>query len=292
MYQRQRPRYLLAVLLLLVVIATEGRGQTQHRFLAIDNGQNRLLCVDQRTPAKSWAVSIPAGSRDLQLLGGERVLVSHGNGAAEYEVATGRKSAWVVERYAQVSCAQRLAGGQTLLGANTAAGVALYELDRAGQEVGQRRLAGLQDLRLARSLENGHILLTVSGPCRVIEVDLQGQIVWQAGLPDKGYKAVRLPNGNTLVSTGGAVTVVEFDAAGQQVFAAGGKQAHPNLGLDWFSGFERLPNGNLLVANWLGHGKQGTGPHVVEFDRQNRVVWKWEDPQRATTITNVLVCDQ
>ncbi|MCY2996142.1 MAG: hypothetical protein NTY19_51085 [Planctomycetota bacterium] len=288
----QLPRYLLAVLVLLVVIATEARGQTKHRFLGIDNGQNRLLCVDQREPAKGWAVSIPAGSRDLQRLGHERVLVSHGNGAAEYDLATGRKLAWAIDRYSQISSAQRLASGKTLLGANTAAGVVLYELNCEGQEVDQRLLAGLKDLRLARSLANGNVLLTVSGPCRVIEVDLQGQMVWQASLPDKGYKAVRLPNGNTLVSTGGAVTVVELNPAGQEVFVAGGKKSHPNQGLDWFSGFDGLPNGNLVVANWLGHGQQGRGPHLVEFDRQNRVVWKWEDHQLAATITNVLVCDQ
>ena len=286
----QLPRYLLAVLVLLV--ATEAQGQIKHRFLAIDNGQNRLLCVDQREPASGWAVRIPGGSRDLQLLGHERVLVSHGNGAAEYDLATGRKLAWVVDRYAQISSAQRSASGKTLLGANTAAGVVLYELDRAGQEVGKRLLAGLKDLRLARSLENGHVLLTVSGPCRAMEVDPHGQIVWQASLPDKGYQAIRLPNGNTLVSTGGAVTVVELNPAGQEIFAVGGKKTHPGLGLDWFSGFQVLPNGHLVVANWLGHGKQGTGPHLVEFDRQNRVVWKWDDHQLATTITNVLVCDQ
>ena len=69
------------------------------------------------------------------------------------------------------------------------------------------------------------------------------------------------------------------------------KQAHPQLGLDWFSGFQLLPDGHVLAANWLGHGKQGTGPHLVEFDRGNRVVWKWEDHQQAATITNVLVLD-
>jgi len=103
---------------------------------------------------------------------------------------------------------------------------------------------------------------------------------------------VRLPNGSTLVSTGGAVTVVEMNPAGEQVGFVGGKPNHPQLGLDWFSGFDLLPNGNLVVANWLGHGKQGTGVHLVEFDQQNRVVWKWDDHERAATVTNVLVVDR
>ena len=40
----------------------------KHRFLAVDNGGNQLLCVDQIDPARFGAVAIPAGSRDIQIL--------------------------------------------------------------------------------------------------------------------------------------------------------------------------------------------------------------------------------
>lgn len=283
-------RYLAAVAL--VATASAASGDTQHRFLAIDNGRNRLLCVDQRQPAASWCVSIPPGSRDLQVLDGNRVLVSHGNGAAEYDLGSGQRLTWVVDRYLQISSAQRLADGRTLLAANGAAGVMVYELDPDGRELGQRLLDGLKDLRLLRTVDNDRLLLTVSGPCRVIEVDAQGKIAWQAKLPDKGYKAVRLPNGHTLASTGGAATVIELNPAGQPVSTVGGKQNHPRLGLDWLSGFDLLPNGNVVVANWLGHGKHGTGVHLVEFNRDNGVVWTWADHEQAATITNVLVLDR
>jgi hypothetical protein len=291
MHMSQLPRYVLGGIAVLVATANIASGDTLHRFLCVDNARNHLLCVDQHRPATGWCVSIPPGSRDLQLLDGNRVLVSHGNGAAEYGLGSGRKLEWVVDRYAQISSAQRLRDGRTVLGANTATGVAIYELDRDGRELGKRVLTGLKDLRLLRLIDNGNILLTVSAPCRAIEVDPHGKIVWQAGLPDKGYTAERLSNGNTLASTGGDVTVLEFNPAGEQVLAVGGMQNHPQLGLGWFSGFDLLANGNIVVANWLGHGKQGSGVHIVEFDRDNRVVWTWVDHQQATTITNVLVVD-
>jgi hypothetical protein len=59
--------------------------------LAVDNGLNKLLLVDEITK-KGWTISIPAGSRDLQLLPGNKVLVSHGDGAAEYDLITVAKS--------------------------------------------------------------------------------------------------------------------------------------------------------------------------------------------------------
>jgi hypothetical protein len=61
--------------------------------------------------------------------------------------------------------------------------------------------------------------------------------------------------------------------------------------LDWFSGFEFLPNGHLVVANWLGHGAQGKGPHIVEVDADNKLVWSWEDHVAAKQITHLLMLD-
>ena len=280
--------------LALLVLALGGVARSdeiRHRFLCVDNNRNQLLHVNQRDPARDWSVKIPPGSRDLQLLAGDRVLVSHGNGAAEYELATGRRLDWMVDRYAQVQSAQRLENGHTILGAISATGLVLYELDPGGKEIGRLPLPRMKDLRLLRRLPNGHTLMTVSGPSRAIEVDAAGKVVWQATFPGKGYKASRLANGNTMVSTGGQVTLVELDPAGKIVFSVGGKTAHPGLGLDWFSGFDVLPNGNWVAANWLGHGKLGTGPHLVEFDRSNRLVWKWEDHKRAGAVTNLLMLD-
>jgi len=291
MATRTALRRLFILLLAIHGVGSLGHAQVRHRFLAIDNHRNHLLLVDQFDPAKSWMVGIPPGSRDLESLDGGKILVSHASGAAEYALASGRRLGWAVDRYNQVNSAQRLASGNTLLGANTPAGIALYEVDREGKEVGRLLLAGLKDLRLLRRLANGNTLLTVSDPCRAVEVDPRGKVVWQAALPGKGYEAVRLANGNTLVSTGGEASVVELDPAGRTVFTAGGKRAHPGLGLDWASGFDRLANGNVLLANWLGHGKLGTGPHLAEFDAQNRLVWKWEDHQQAGTITNVLLLE-
>lgn len=47
----------------------------------------------------------------------------------------------------------------------------------------------------------------------------------------------------------------------------------------------------LVVANWLGDGNIGTGPHAVEFDANNKLVWSWEDHSAAQTITNLLVVE-
>lgn len=260
----------------------------KHRFLAVDNGANKLLLVDQ-IGGKGWTVAIPAGSRDLQWLTGGKVLVSHGNGAAEYDLATGAKG-WTVDGYADITTARRLGNGNTLLGGNTG-GVTLYEVTPAKTRKSTLNLPAWSDLRLARRLENGNTLLGLAAGHKIAEIDPGGKSVWTGALTDKGYVAYRLANGHTIAASGEDCLIYDFSEDGKAIVIAGGLEKHAGKGFLWFSGFEPLAEGHLLVANWNGHGKQGQGPHAVEFDARNNLVWSWEDHAAAATVTNVMTVE-
>jgi hypothetical protein len=265
-----------------------------HRLLMVDNGTSKLILLDQKTPAKSWSVAIPAGSRDLQLVGTDKVLVSHGTGAAEYALADGAKG-WTVASYTGVSTAQRLANGHTMIGSSTSMPpvMVFHDVDAAGTEVGSVTVNGIDQLRLARRLDSGNTLFTGQEGVvyNVYEANGSGTIVWTKPLPGKGYVAQRLASGNTLATTGATVTLVELDPTGAVVKTLGGLTAHPNDHLIWFSGFQVLANGNTVIANWLGDGKTGMGPHAVELDSANNLVWSWQDFVAASTVTNLLVLE-
>jgi hypothetical protein len=274
--------------------ATDALAVIKHRLLMVDNGASKLLLLDQIDPSKSWTVTIPGGSRDLQLIGTDKVLVSHGNGAAEYLLATGAPAGWAVTSYAGVSTAQRLASGRTLIGWSVTGKMTFSEVDTAGAEVAKVEVNGLNQLRLARRLANGNTLFTgerAVGEWIVFEVDGTGAIVWEKPLTGKGYVALREAGGNTLATTGATVTLTELTPGGTTAKLWGGTTAHPTARLQWFSGFQVLGNGNVVIANWLGDGKLTMGPHAVEFDADNKLVWQWEDHTAAMTVTNLLVLE-
>jgi hypothetical protein len=61
-----------------------------------------------------------------------------------------------------------------------------------------------------------------------------------------------------------------------------------------FAGFQILPNGNIITANWEGHssGNGGTGIQVLEFTPAGDVVWTYQqDPTVFSSIQDVLVID-
>lgn len=260
---------------------------TSRRFLAIDNGKNQLLLVDE-AGASGWSVAIPGGARDLQLVGEDQVLISHGGGALELALADG-SAGWSVDGFTGVQTARRLPGGNTLLGMQGNGEVTFTEVDPGGAAVKMLTVPGMLELRLVRVLDDGHLLFTAILPNRVVEVDTDGMVVWEAMLPDKGYTAERLPDGDTLATAGEPCLLVRLSPEGEIVEQRGGEAMFPAVGLDWFSGFSQLGNGNVVVANWLGHDAWGTGPHLVELTPDNALVWQWQDFEAAMQITNVLV---
>lgn len=264
------------------------RAQGKHEFVCIDNARNNLIYVNQYDPKKGWQVKIPAGSRDLQRVEPGVILVGHGNGCAEYQLATGEKT-WEIKGQQGTQSARRLSTGHTLLAKEKS----MIVVDRSGRTVETiSSLTGskLSELRLVRPLKNGHFLRT--GKAKdylVIELDQNGKAIWQAPLTGKGYLAERLANGNTLATTGHTCTVIEINPSGKVVKTYAGRKAFPKANLQWFSGFHLQDNGNIVVANWLGHGQKGKGPHLVEFSPQNQLIWSWTDHAIAQQITHVLI---
>jgi hypothetical protein len=289
-----------------------GVNTIKHVLYMVDNGFNKLLFLNQKDPSKNWTISIPGGSRDLQLVANNKILVSHGNGAAEYDRITGAKG-WSVSTYSGVSTAQRLANGNTLIGWSRAASgtepakIMLSEVNNAGAQVSRITINNITTFRLARRLANGNTLITGDmnndAKYKVFEVNATGAIVWQQLLyGGKGYVANRLANGDTHATMGPVGNLyqpgkddnklLQLSPTGTIVKFWGGMVNHPAAELMKFSGYSVVPgNGNIIMANWLGDGNTGKGPHAVEFDANNSLIWSWKDFSAAQTITNLLVIE-
>jgi outer membrane protein assembly factor BamB len=255
-------------------------------FLAVDNGRNQLLRIGE-DGVVAWAAPLPPGARDLARLGDE-VLVSHAGGAVRVRLADGARLDGDLDvDVSGVQSVQALSDAGDLRFAAQDGEVVVVDVDAAGTELRRRTLPGYADLRLMRTLPDGHLLFTATGPDRAVEVDDAGAEVWSAPLPGKGYLATRAEDGTTWATTGDDLHLLQLDASGAVLTALGGDDA--GIGLDWFSGFSAIPGStDWLVANWLGHNAWGTGPHLVRYDAAGEVVWTWADHEAALQITHVL----
>src|SRR4051812_44504226 len=80
----------LGFVLLAVVTAVRG-APIKHDFLALDEGLVNLLHINESDPSKNWIVPVGKPTpRDMQLIGGGRVLIGHDAGYTEFEIAGGK----------------------------------------------------------------------------------------------------------------------------------------------------------------------------------------------------------
>jgi len=106
---------------------------------------------------------------------------------------------------------------------------------------------------------------------RIIEVNMQGQIVWEYELPgylkeytNPGFDVEWVPNNNILFVLP-RKGVYEITRAGEVVWSyLDYKVSHDA---------DRLPNGNTLVV--FGGGDQMSDPQVKEINPEGKIVWAW-----------------
>ena len=267
-----------------------------HEFLAIDEGHATLLHIDERDKSANWIV--PVGhpeARDMQLIGNGRVLIGHLHGYTEFDIRLGR----AVKEFAAlegVTAVRRQPNGHSIIAGVDLAGstgVTVIELDTCDREVRRTHFAG-DYVRLIRQTNDGTYLMSCND--RIREGSPDG--AYLRDFPVDGFyhawKALRLPNGHLIVTAGYGAFVVELDAEGRVVRKFGGKESvtesiHPFF----YATFQLLPNGNLVLANWQGHGagKGNCGEQLLEFNPAGEIVWSWSQAEMISSLQGVLVLD-
>lgn len=268
----------------------------RHEFICIDEGLGMLLHVNERDPARDWRVSIGhPEARDMQLVGGNRVLIGHHHGYTEFDIATGR-SAKEFKSLTGVTAVRRQPNGHTIIAGVDLVeltGVVVLELNQNDQEVHRAIFPG-DYVRLIRQTEPGTYLMCCND--RIREGARDGTYLRE--FPVDGFvhawKAVRLANQNLLVSAGYGAFLVELDPAGEVLRKFGGKNSVPTEVHPFFYAmFQLLPNNHIVLANWQGHGdghgKEGI--QLLEFNPRAEIVWQWSRSELISSLQGVLVLD-
>ncbi len=278
--------------------AMAGAEPAQRTYLAADYSGNRVALVN-RDGRVEWDMPAPAACEVWGLPNGN-VLYSWTRGVRE--ATRERQVVWEYQAAAneEIYSCQRLDNGDTLIG--ELASCRAIEVAPDGRTVHKEvklPVGGAQHgrFRNLRKLANGHYLFGAINESTVKEVDGDGKLVWSVKVPGQPFGASRLANGNTLVACGDGHQIVELDASGKVVWQVGEHEAvwvdeqgrESVVPLRFVAGLERLPNGNTLVCNWLGHGHIGHGPHLIELTPSKRVVWRQDDHQQFKTIASVFL---
>ena len=285
-------RAIWAVVLAVVVARAEA---PRPPLLVADYSGGRVARL-QPDGKVDWQMPAPS-STDVWLLPNGNILYSWLRGVreanAEGKVVWEYRAADTEEVYA----CQRLADGNTLVGELGACRAIEVAPDGKTivREVKLPAEGGLHmRYRNLRKLANGHYLFVALTEGVVKELDDSGTVVWSVKAAGNPFGAIRLANGNTLVGCGDGHAIQEFDKDGKVVWQVGendliwvDEQGRESvIPLRFVAGLQRLPNGNTIVCNWVGHGFMGRGAHLMEITPDKHVVWRFDDHQQFKAIAS------
>lgn len=167
-----------------------------------------------------------------------------------------------------------------------------YTVDR--QFKARSVFEGLSNVRMMTVLKSGEVLLSHNdGVARCTlapEGSEHGKIIQSYKLPraKNAYKAIPRKDGGIWVGGGYACALYGYADDGQ-VIKTFETQQPDGLKNHFYGGLAEQANGNLMVANWTGHGANDskTGWQVIEFDAQGKVVWHLHDPVAYGSISGI-----
>jgi hypothetical protein len=275
------------------VVAHSSDAPAGHGFAATDYVQGRVVLISAQGTVE-WEYPA-ANCNDLWVLPGGNLLFNTGHGVRE--VTRAKQVVFDYQSPSEIYACQRLTNGNTFIGECNAG--RLLEVEPSGRVVKEIRLlpegrdGGHAYMRNARRLPNGHYLVAHYGEQVVREYDGEGRVLRTIPAAGGPHSVVRLPDGGTLITCGdmaGGGRVFEVDAGGRTVWEVRGDEL-TGVSLKFIAGVQRLPNGNTVLCNWLGHGNLGKAPHLVVVTRDKRVVWTFADHQTMKTVSSVQLLD-
>ena len=267
----------------------------KHRimFFEYGKGPNRLLELDANGKVV-WEHKPPSIAVLFQVLPSGNILYAYGGKPTGVrEVTRKGEEVWnYVSKCPQVLGCERLSNGNTLVAEQGPCQA--VEVNPKGEVVRLTPLTQTEkeyhlQFRNIHKLENGNILAAHEGEGAVREVDEKGKIVWEYKGVENAGDAQRLKNGNTLISCGTQKRVIEVTPEKKIVWEFSAKDA-PEVNFTWASSIQQLPNGNLLLGNFI-RNQEGKGAHAFEVTREKKIVWKWADHDLIKSLTTVRVID-
>lgn len=272
-----------------LLIFTSG-ADAASQFLCCDYNGGRV-CVVSADGKVEWEYPCKAPQDCWMLPNGNR-LFCFVSGALE--VTVDKKIVWEYKapEKVEVHGCQPLPDGNVLVVEGGSSRI--IEVDRAGKIAREIKLATAPEVkphnqyRGTRKTKDGHYFVCFKGEGKIVELDAEGKVIRAIKVPGDPHAVLPLAEGHLLITCGDGHKVIELDSAERIIWEINENDL-PGNPLRLMAGAHRLPNGNTVFCNYLGHGHIGEQPQFIEVTRDKKVVWQFEDHSQFKTINQIQI---
>lgn len=263
-------------------------------FLAIDEGKKQLLKGSTAKADFQWNIDLKDYplSRALQRIDDDTILVGYSKGYFLVSLSRGEVLKSFSEREG-VTAARKLNNGKTMLcglDLGDKKGITLQLLGENDSLSDEIAIKG-HYVRLVTALDSGYFL---SVNRKIIETDLRLNEIrrYKAFGFRHAWKALPLKDGRVLVSAGYGAFMAVFSSEGKLIRKFGRKKDVPDEVRPYFyASFDLDEQGNILVANWQGHGpnRGDSGRQLIKFSPKGNYLESWSWPQTISSLQGFML---
>lgn len=273
-----RKNIVLMVSLLALLVSNLGAEDGKRRILMGGCGLGRLLLMDQDKKI-IWEMPDKREASNVWLLEDGTIVNSTKDGVQkiqpDYASGKGAKVLWSFKAPKGSEChaCQPIGEDRYLVGYSSKDRSYLAEVDSKGKEYKTIEVEGQKGKhnsfrQVRKTAEGTYLTSQQSGGGKAREYSADGKLL--RTFPSGRFAGKRLANGNTLLSCGDEHRLIEVDKDNTIVWELKPGDI-PDIKLGFIADFWVLKNGNILFANWGGHGGS-TGGAVIEITREKKVV--------------------
>lgn len=219
---------------------------------------------------------------DVQLLPNGNIMYADGN---IHEVTRDHKEVFTyrpkIQKGGGAYSFRRLSNGNTVIAENGSGRI--VELDPKGKEIVafttkfNPKSNPHTHLRFVRPTDKGTYVVAICSYGEIHEYDKTGKLIWKVKTPGFAFQGLRMPNGNTLASSLDEITEYAPDKSVVWQFK---KTDLPDAHISNITGFQLLPNGNILIGCYRAYTKEGKGTGLFEITRDKKCIWRYISPNR------------
>ncbi len=299
------------------VFAPKAADQEGHRVLISGSHHDRIAIVDY-DGSTIWEMTgldtLWSEANDADLLPNGNIVYAARNDFAPagsyvrmirpaYPETTGYDLLWEYEvpKGAENHTSQALPDGGVLVGEVYSSYVRIVELDPNGN-VRKELLVNSEtvpefgnnggthgQIRQAHKTDDGHYLLVHFSNNYTVELDGDGKFV--ASYPfGTGFMADKDKDGNVVIAGGNTPNIKKFSPDGEEIWTIAANSI-PGVTLGFPAAINLLDNGNIVLANWGGHGGASGVSAVIEINPETKELVWYMDTADGGNISNVQVID-
>lgn len=277
--------------LLTVLIVTSACSHSGHRVIVAGSGTKSIAIIDAAGEIE-WEHKVPKEVNDISMISDSLILYSHQKEVIILDLSHKVRWNYKGDPAGEIQSASLLDNGNILLMQNGAS-PKIIEVTRGGEvaisiDIEAPAKKPHRQFRNIRKTKEGTYLVPYFTGNKVCEYDGDGKKIRTINVPGPNFLAVRLDNGNTMVACGDSHRLVEFDKDDNVVWEITENELPGNT-LFFVAGFQILRNGNIVIANWGGHGHLEKQAQIIEVTRDKEVVWSYKNWERFKALSSVQV---